>query len=268
MKCERIGELLMDSLMGRLETADRVRLEDHLQRCPRCREEEERLENLWQDLGELESTPEPVPSARLTARFQTALEDFGTDRERTSGHHRLAEWWRSLWPAQPVWQAAFSAAVLLLGVFIGAGASSLTGGNAEVDSLRADVEAMNRLVTVSLLEHHSVTERLRGASYSRLTEPDDKVLAALLGTARQDPNINVRLAAIEALTPFATRPSVRAGLLDSLPAQSSPLVQLAVLEAVVGDNGVENGELERLLRSGDLDKTVLEHVLGGRAQNL
>jgi HEAT repeat protein len=127
---------------------------------------------------------------------------------------------------------------------------------------------MNRLVTISLLEHQSVTERLRGASYSRLTPPDERVLAALLGTAAQDPNINVRLAAVEALTPYANRPSVRSGLLDSLSSQRSPLVQLAVLEAVVGDDGIENGELERLLRSGGLDESVLEHVLGERAQSL
>lgn len=268
MNCEWIDELLLDSLMGRLEPEDRARLEEHMQSCARCREEEDRLETLWQDLGELEATREPVPSARLTARFQTALEEFEADLERSSRHRDFGEWWRSLWPRRPVWQAAFAAAMLLLGVFIGAGASSLSGGGAEIDKLRADVESMNRLVTISLLEHQSVTERLRGASYSRLTPPDDRVLAALLGTAAKDPNINVRLAAVEALAPYANRPSVRSGLLDSLSSQRSPLVQLAVLEAVVGGKGIENGELEQLLRSGDLDQSVLEHVLGERARSL
>jgi hypothetical protein len=82
---------------------------------------------------------------------------------------------------------------------------------------------------------------------------------ALLASAREDPNVNVRLAAIDALASHADQPPVRSGLIDTLSVEDSPLVQLAVLEAVAGEEGLRNGELQRLIDSGVVEESVLQH---------
>jgi hypothetical protein len=148
--------------------------------------------------------------------------------------------------------------VLLLGVLLGTGLTARQASNEELAELRADVETMSRAVTVSLLQHQSASERLRAVSWSRMAGGDDQVLTALLDSARTDPNVNVRLAAVDALAGYADQGDVRTRLIDALEVEESPLVQLAVLEAVAGEQGLRNGELQRLRGYSEIDPTLLE----------
>ena len=257
MNCDQANKLLTDSLMGALGPEDRRDLEEHLRSCERCNEEAAAFETLWHDLGDLEESSPEIPSERLTRRFRLALADFETSLQETS-RPGFAEWWAGRWTARPAWQAAFAAAMLLLGVLLGTGLAPRQTANDEIAELRTDMETMSRAVTVSLLHHQSAAERLRAVSWSRMAGGDDQVLAALLDSARSDPNVNVRLAAVDALAKYADRGTVRANLIGNLEAERSPLVQLAVLEAVAGEQGLRNGELQQLMATGQIDPALLE----------
>jgi hypothetical protein len=258
MNCENADKLLMDSLMSALEAPDRQALDEHLATCESCREEATGVESLWQDLGDLDASRHEVPSDKLTRRFRLALADFETDLHETP-QPGFKQWWAGLWTARPAWQAAFSAALLLLGVLVGASMTSQDSTRDEFDQLRAEMDTMSRAVTISLLQHQSASERLRAVSWSRMTGSDNQVLTALLDSARQDPNVNVRLAAVDALAAHADAGPVRTGLIDTLGVEKSPLVQLALLEAVAGEEGLRNGELRKLTESGLVDESVLHH---------
>jgi HEAT repeat protein len=54
----------------------------------------------------------------------------------------------------------------------------------------------------------------------------------LIDTLRHDPNVNVRLAAVDALKRFGNDDAVRGGIAGSLLENDSPLVQIAVIEAL------------------------------------
>jgi len=258
MICEQADKLLMDSLMGALGAEDRRQLDEHLATCERCREEATGVESLWQDLGDLDESRQEVPSEKLTRRFRLALADFEVDLQETA-RPGFAQWWAGLWSARPAWQAAFSAALLIMGVLLGAAVIPEKATRGEIDELRAEMNTMSRAVTVSLLQHQSVAERLRAVSWSRMAGSDDQVLTALLDSARQDPNVNVRLAAVDALAAYADTVPVRRGLIDTLDVEESPLVQLALLEAVAGEEGLRAGELRKLTDSGVVDESVLQH---------
>ena len=260
MNCDQADRLLMDSLMGTLSAANRRELDLHLVECQRCREEVVGVESLWQDLGDLDEPREEVPSAKLTRRFRLTLANFEADLQETR-RPGFAAWRAGLWRPRPAWQAAFSAALLAMGVFLGAGLTPEKASRSEIDQLRAEMNTMSRAVTVSLLQHQSAAERLRAVSWSRLAGSDDQVLTALLDSARQDSNVNVRLAAIDALAAYADSGPVRSTLIDSLGVEDSPLVQLALLEAVAGEEGLRNGELARLTESGVVDESVLQHFV-------
>ena len=93
---------------------------------------------------------------------------------------------------------------------------------------------MRQLVTLSLLNQSSANERLRGVYMSRdIAEPDDKFLSALVSTLNSDPNVSVRLAAVDALHQFSDFPEVRTDLVTSLPGQTSPLVQISLIDTLV-----------------------------------
>jgi len=259
MKCEQADKLLMDSLMGVLGDTDRQALDEHLAGCDRCQREAAGVESLWQDLGDLDNAGHEVPSDKLTRRFRLALAEYEAEMQQASRPPRFAEWWAGLWSARPAWQATFSAALLAVGVMVGAGVSSSPSARSDIEELRAEMETMSRAVTVSLLQHQSASERLRAVSWSRMAGPDNQVLSALLDSARLDPNVNVRLAAVDALAAYADSAPVRSSLIDTLSVEKSPLVQLAVLEAVAGDEGLRNGELQKLIDSGDVNESVLQH---------
>ena len=108
------------------------------------------------------------------------------------------------------WRPALqmAAAVLLLagGFAAGRGWPNAAHQEArnEVSELRGEVRGMREMVAMSLLQQDSAIERLRGVSWShQLERPSDQVLATLLETLQHDPNVNVRLASIDALRAFA-----------------------------------------------------------------
>ncbi len=240
MSCERIREQIPEVLAGRLDAATREKLIDHLETCSACRSEVADLGVVWRAL---EAMPIPDPSPQLRARFLETLrayeEGFQEAQRKQTYSAPQPSWWASLLPARPAWGAVFAAATLLVGVMGGryllAPKAGEAVGNGEVAQLRGQVESLRQLVALSLLQEQSASARLRGVNYSfQMAQPDREVQQALLHAVNHDTNVNVRLSAVDALAKFASSPEVRRALVDSLPVQDSPLVQIALIDLLTG----------------------------------
>jgi HEAT repeats len=86
----------------------------------------------------------------------------------------------------------------------------------------------------ALIGQSSAGERLKGvALVSHVRQPDDSVLTGLLDLVDNDPNVNVRLSAVDALYLFSAHPQIREGLTRSLGRQTAPVVQIAIIDLVV-----------------------------------
>ena len=121
-------------------------------------------------------------------------------------------------------------------------------------------------MVLSLLENPSATERLQAVSMStQLPDPDNQVIDALLTTLNYDPNTNVRLVTLEALTKYAHTPRVRQGLVKALAHQDSPILQLALADLMVKLQEKRSLQsLRQLLRQRGLVpevKTKVEHSI-------
>jgi hypothetical protein len=104
----------------------------------------------------------------------------------------------------------------------------------QLEVLTAQVHEMRDLMMLSLLQNPSASERLRAVSYtSEITHVNPNIAGALLATLNNDPNVNVRLTTLEALTHFARDPVVREGLIQSILQQESPLVQAALADVML-----------------------------------
>lgn len=91
----------------------------------------------------------------------------------------------------------------------------------------------------------------------RLDKPDDEVVGALLQTLRGDSSVDVRLAATDALRKYSSRPKVRQSMVDALPMQDSPLMQLALIDVMVEFRERRaTPNFERLARQESIDPTV------------
>jgi hypothetical protein len=122
---------------------------------------------------------------------------------------------------------------------------------------------MRQMLTLSLLQQQSATERLRGVNWTaQIDQPGNEVVAALLDTLLHDPNVNVRLAVIDALHRFSDRAEVRRGTKQAITDKTSPLLQVAVIDFMVD---TRDPEAPALFRSLAQDTSVDESVRG-RAQ--
>ena len=69
------------------------------------------------------------------------------------------------------------------------------------------------------------------------------------------------LAALEALLKYYDQSEVKKGIISSLLRQTSPLVQLALIQVITSVHDADAiAALKQLLKDKDLNKTVREHV--------
>jgi HEAT repeat protein len=80
----------------------------------------------------------------------------------------------------------------------------------------------------------SASERLRGVGWIQdHGDVNQDLIKALQLVLDSDDNVNVRLAAIDALARFSDDPSARQCLIQSLEKPQSPLVRIALIEKLV-----------------------------------
>jgi hypothetical protein len=266
MNCSRVTELFIDYQDGSLPPDEAAQMRAHLASCPTCQREWSALQEITRKLDQL---PQPAPSARLRENFYAMLETHQRDLDAPSpfalAKSRLDRFFEAILPAQPALQFAFALALLAAGIFAGARwlqkpAVVLpdTKSQQELADLRAQVNDMGKLVTYSLLQQKSTSDRLSSILATMdLKSPDRKVLTDLVGALAFDPSVNVRLSAVEALAPHAQEDVVRAGLLASLPRETAPLVQMAMIELLANVRETEAAPLfDRLMRDESADQNV------------
>jgi len=233
MNCRDSQDRFVDFLTGEADPAVRRAIQEHVGSCAVCREELETMTLAWTKLGVL---PEQKPGPALRTRFYTMLETYkgrldeeaaGTERR---GRARFAGLFAAWWPKTPTPQMALSALFLAAGIMAGILLKPGPGRSVEIARLEAEVRDMRQQVSLSLLDRASPSDRLSGLSVaSQVSDPNPRTLEALLRTLDEDSNTNVRLAAVDALYLFRDDARVREGLVGSLTRQTSPMVQVALI---------------------------------------
>jgi hypothetical protein len=265
MQCEQLKERLADYWAGTLSQAERHAVEAHVSACEPCRHEAAELGETWRALGTI---ADEEPSPALESRFHAML-DAWRDGERAAaanvigasamatsainaGPNAGAIGGNNVLPMKPVSRRAFTvesrasfwrpamqlaAAVLILAGGFMAGRNWPNAAHEQarnqVSELRGEVRGMREMVAMTLLQQDSAIGRLQGVSWShQLERPSDQVLATLLETLQHDPNVNVRLASIDALRAFAAQDRVRTGLVEALGGKQSPMLQIALIDTL------------------------------------
>jgi hypothetical protein len=223
-------------------------------------------------MGEL--PPPAVHSKRMRERFSAVLaaERASVDRRPASrqDHGRTWKPWFGL--GGPLVQTALAASLLLAGVQIGrvlpARSAPPPSQTAEIAGVRSELRDMREMLTLSLMQQQSATERLRGVSWtSQIDQPGNAVVAALLDTLLHDPNVNVRLAAVDALRRVSDREDVRLGTKRAVGDSTSPLLQVAVIDFMVETRDPQAPDLFRsLTQDTKVDQSVRSRAQWGLEQ--
>lgn len=258
-KDDKLMEQLSDYLKDNLSPQERADFEARLATASN-KEEVEGLRDMWL---KLQSLPEAEPDATMHPRFYAMLEAYKAGQQHAAAKAGLRDvinrWLERWWPRQPVMQFGLALALLVAGLFVG---NRLGAGNGDLSTLRREVGDLRQMVAISLLQSQSSSDRLRGVTYSnRIERPDESTLSALMNTLNYDPNLNVRLATVDALSAFYDREIIRQGLLESLNRQSSPMMQIALIELLVAQEEKRSIEiLEQFINSEKLDQAVRQRA--------
>jgi hypothetical protein len=237
MSCERYREQIPECLAGRLESDAREKLIAHLELCSACRADMAEIGAVWRGL---EAMPVPEPDSSARARFLEVLEAYQAGMEqgraRVVATHR--PWWNLGWlPLRAAWQTSLALVLLVAGGFAGRYFTRPRPASPEITQLQSQVENLRQTVALSMLQNDSSSSRIRGVTYaSQVQQPDRQIDQALLFTLNHDANVNVRLRAVDALENLAARPEIQRALVDALPLQDSPLVQVAVIDVLAEVN--------------------------------
>jgi len=198
---------------------------------------------------------EPSPSGRLDDNFYRMLAgQKSTVKPVLDWRHLFS--WSGLLP-----RIAVASFILIMG-FFGGYMLRLPSQKTEISILAKEVSDLKEMMMLSLLEKESASERLRAVS---LTEEMDRassnVTQALLQTLNNDTNINVRLAALEALAPYSKDDHIREALVRSIAKQDSPLVQVALAELMVTLQEKSSvKELEKILHNERTPRDVKKKI--------
>lgn len=260
MTCEQVQQRLPEYWTGVISMNEHRNVDAHLASCGACRAEAAQLGSLWTTLGRL---PVEAPGPQMRSRFYDMLDAY---RSGINENTKLAPWWRR-WFAQPLPLVAGALAMLAVGflggrLFYYAPVAKPVDENSQVAQLRSEVNSMRQMVALSLLQQQSASERMKGVSFTnRVDKSDREVVAALLDTVKSDPNVNVRLAAVDAFKHFGSDHAARRHLLEAVSAQDSPMVQIAIIELLVDLNDQSASKaLAAMAQDSKLQKDVQERA--------
>ncbi len=245
-------EWYMDFLTGELNEEKSEILKTYLETNPELKAELNADETLWNQLGKIET---PEPSVAMDARFEAALSGYLAGSAKTSNKSfQIPEWLSLNWRMG----LAFS----LVGLVMGYGLFRNPAQQSEISSLTNEVQDMKKMMMLTLIEQPGAQQRIKAVSMAQeFVEVDDKVIQVLGNTLQSDDNVNVRLAAIDALLSYWDNAAARQIMVESIAFQSSPIVQSAIADAMLALREKEAiGAFEKLMSDEEINEAVKSKI--------
>ncbi len=248
--CAELRLWLPDLADGQPLPPEAAHLAAHLPTCPACQAELTELRQLFNDLDAL---PPELPPLTMRDDFQALLEAekaklaaaSPAGLTATRGGQPLASAPAPVAEA-PARQATLAdhrqwlriAASVAL-VAVGAVLGLLLRGGQPASQLAQNETPQQPTLSARLAaarqQPATASQRLQLVSQApaAIVEPNDPAVLTLIHTLDTDPNPNVRLAACEALYRLRADPRVGPALVEALPLQTDPNVQITLIETLV-----------------------------------
>jgi len=251
-------EKLLDYLEGTLSMEEQEKLEQQLQTDESLRVQLAEMQELQSCI---ESAPNLSTSKRLDNNFYQMLEHAASENSQTAKVIPMRQRFAREWQIAAGFLLLFS---LLTGVLL----MNNQQHQREMAMMEKALE-QNQQMMFNLLEGESPSARIKAVNFSTATpqaanSATFEVLAKVLTT---DDNLNVRLAALDALAQFSDLQEVRNILIEALEKQNEPITQIALIQALVQleEKGVVP-HLQELINHPMLKKPVKDEAYNGLIQ--
>ena len=222
----KMKELLIDYIDGNLSGE----LEDFVKKQVAKNKEVALAYEQLKELSDLmRSSTELEPDSILRDDFLLELEKELEEVEKSleSDNVKVIGW-------TIPWKVAAAIALLAVGFFAGKWVLRQDAQDRELAQLKAEMEQTKELVLSSLQDKTSASTRLHGVNAAyEVQSADAEIIRVLVNTMNEDENVNVRLAAVQALAQFSDQPGVVNALVQALEVQKEALVQIALINLMV-----------------------------------
>ncbi len=243
MTCEEVQINLPEYIDGKLDEKISGMVRTHLESCEACRSLCSGFETFLLFTGSL---PEIEPPGGMKEEF------FHLAHEEES--HRYPE-------RQTIFLWSKIAAVIII-AFITYAAGYLAGSGknkSHVEQLAKELDLQKQEVSLASLRDHTGPQKIEAVyDISASGKAGNDLIDALVYTMNSDDNVNVRLAAINALAGMVTKNQrVKSELIRSLSLQENPLLQISLIQ-VLTDSRVQEAKkaIESISKSDDADESV------------
>lgn len=241
MKCEEVKINLPEYIDGKLEAETAKAVELHLEGCEDCRDHYSEMKTF---LGFMETMPGVEPPAGMEEEFRRMADaEFGDTKPKVV---RFPGWLK------------FAAMLIFV---VGSFAVGYKAGTGKGDSkqLQAEVGQLKEKVLLTSLREMSGPEKINAVySIKASGQASEDVVDALVYTMNSDKNVNVRMAAIVALSEMIkSNTRVTSELIHSLTLQENPLLQISLIQ-VLSNAGVKEAkpQIEKLSEDIGADQNV------------
>ena len=261
MEKERLESLLIDYIDNALNAVDRRLVEKELSKNADARKLYEELAAL---ILAMEQSITPEPTERLATNFHSFLENEDADASRG----------KTIFFRPAFFRIAAAVALMIISGFVGFWISknnreqkALADMRKEMEDTRMELLQTRKMMFGLLNNEQSASQRIKGVNAAmELPRADDEIVKVLMQTMVTDPNTNVRLAALDALSKFQHDPDVRKGLINALSSQTDPMVQIRLIQLMVQMKEKEKevlNHLQRLVDDSETMKAVKDEAYNG-----
>lgn len=221
MEKEKWESLIIDYIDNNLGAADRERVERELATNPEAVRLYEELKELMQVMAR-SARLEPGPG------MQTRFDDILRQEIASAGKTKTVFF-------SPVfYRVAAAVTLLVLGGSIGFWISRHQAQQERLLAIENELKETKQMMMSMLDNELSPSQRILGVNVAlKIDKTDDEIIRALVKAMNDDPNTNVRLAALDALSTFSNEPAIRKELVTSLSRQTDPVVQIALIQLMV-----------------------------------
>lgn len=256
MDAGKLEGLLIDYLDGKLSETEKHEVEQEL---AGNQEALKLFEQLQEVLHAIDQSPEIEPSKSFHQNFELALKGEIESSGKVPARNKQV-FFRPV-----IYRAAAAVLLLVSGIAIGFWINKNQQQEADLQALRKEVEATKEMMMAMLDNTQSASQRMMGTTVAfKMEVADDQIVGALTKAMNEDPNTNVRLAALEALGKFHQQEHVRKALIASLSTQKDPMVQIALIRLLVEIKEKEAlKELHRITNDAELLPAVKDEAHAG-----
>jgi flagellar basal body-associated protein FliL len=251
MEKEKLESLLIEYIDGTLSTPKSIEVEKLLL-------EDKEVSRLYEELKEVMGAMDEAESLDLNPGHERMFEI--SLKKEIEGQHPKTIFFRPV-----IYRAAAAVALIMVGLAGGFWLNKNIQNEKELAALRKEMEVTKQTMMAMLNNDQSASQRMQGVNVAlTISSPDSDVVIALEKAMMSDPNTNVRLAALEALSKFAREPAIRKILIESLSKQDDPMVQIALIQLLVNlkEKGVVN-DLEKIIESDKSIEAVKDEAYTG-----